>query len=354
MLIWDLNYNALLASRSQPIPPSVCRDGVSNIMVDLSSAGPSQAILVLSTPSNYKYLKGSSSDLSRESVILNIPYVVPSRSSLSSVVGKGDAARDWLAPSATSDVPKELAGAIVNPDEATVIKRMNQILSRNHDEEGFRKADEVVMDYLQDLFDRDKRTKLSSLVSHEFVSAILRILLPPPPSPTGNLLKTPPTVTKLISQGAISQIQLLNEGGVVGILRQRNDWVAIGTCLKHIPDISEDILVQLLHDVVAAHLSTTVDTSDGMDVDRPAQPRAVSIPPLSSFLESTMAYPTSSQALRIALRKHLKFSKAEEEAKSKKPASAPLDKDQWMTRRNQRRGAAELNIGDYQVEDLVF
>lgn len=80
-------------------------------------------------------------------------------------------------------------------------------------------------------------------------------------------------------------------------------------CLRHVKDIPEEALIQVLKRVISANSNESLPTVNGMNVDSMPSPnrRAAkpTIPSLQEFLVLLVQYPTTAGPLRVAMKKHL-------------------------------------------------
>lgn len=133
-------------------------------------------------------------------------------------------------------------------------------------------------------------------------------------------------VLHVIEQGVVRSSML--SGGILSPLRLRNDWVclfktrspaftktqssiqpSIDLALRHVPDLSENELIETLNIVVNSNSIQSVTTDpSAMQVDSASLDQ---VPSLSVYLASMLKYNqfTSSQLI-IALRHHLRSAEA--------------------------------------------
>ncbi|TFK61166.1 hypothetical protein BDN72DRAFT_904341, partial [Pluteus cervinus] len=88
------------------------------------------------------------------------------------------------------------------------------------------------------------------------------------------------------------------EGGILKLLRFREDWSSIHLALTKISDLTESEIVESLKVVIAHERQTSAENS--MEVDS-----ASTIPPLPGFLALCVNCSTTPSTLRAALRLHL-------------------------------------------------
>ena len=105
LLLWDLQYGVLLASRTLTIPASLNRSKKRGIDVQLASASgrTQQALLILGAKPAVGAANGSSAredgtsnDVTQRSCILMVPYTVPATSTVANALGRAAAGEKWL------------------------------------------------------------------------------------------------------------------------------------------------------------------------------------------------------------------------------------------------------------------
>jgi len=98
LLLWDLQFSVLLASNSISIPAALSSSTLhirllpgSQTQTKTETQVVGQAILILSS------IPGKDlTDQKSNSVVLVVPYVVPTTSTVLAAMGKGDASKKWL------------------------------------------------------------------------------------------------------------------------------------------------------------------------------------------------------------------------------------------------------------------
>ncbi|KIO32820.1 hypothetical protein M407DRAFT_4307 [Tulasnella calospora MUT 4182] len=287
ILIWDLQYQALLAHRTLSLP-----SGIPNSQIQLvSTLDTTHALLVVST--SPAKTRGSAT-----SFVYSVPLTVPATSSLANAINaaQSTSADDWVEHDG-----EEVAGAegLMIASERQTLNKLDDVLRR----QGVQAANDVVLQFQQS-------TGLVNL-SRDFAAEVCKRLLQPLPKATesGKAGKVPSSVTPLLERGLVSNGCVPHEMGVVGAILDRSDWVALRLCLRQVKDIPEDALVQVLKRVILANANDSSLTVNGMDVDSTSSPKRQSaqsdVPSIQEFLVQLVQYPTTAGSLRVAMKKHL-------------------------------------------------
>ncbi|KAG8893065.1 hypothetical protein FRC01_013790, partial [Tulasnella sp. 417] len=287
ILIWDLQYQALLAHRTLSLPP-----GAPNSHIQLvPTPDTTHALLVVST--SPAKARGSATSL-----VYSVPLTVPAASSLANAINATHSAsvEGWVESDRVDSVSDE---GLMTATERQTLDKLDETLRR----QGVQAANDVVLQFQQS-------TGLANL-SRDFAAEACKRLLQPLPKATGNAKteKVPSSVTPLLERGLVSNGCVAHELGVVGAIMDRSDWVALRLCIGQVKDIPEDALVQGLKRVILANPKDFSPTTDRMDVDSKSPPKGQSAqsnaPSVQEFLVQLVQYPTTAGSLRVALKKHL-------------------------------------------------
>ncbi|KAI0689236.1 hypothetical protein BC835DRAFT_264850 [Cytidiella melzeri] len=317
LLLWDLQYGVLLASRSLTIPSSVTRHKKHGINIQLvaASGAAKQAFLVLSAnpatgmandlPQGHE--NRPSNDVTQRSSILVIPYTVPATSTVANALGRAAASEKWLT---TKSVAVKPSVTTLNADQAKCIR----VMRTSMDQKRVEAVDETYLNWAAHAHAESEGATASSRpgaprvpYGYEFVKQVLDIVLRPPKGPGVDPSYSPKVVRHLLDRRCISSNMV--SGGLLPALRLRKDWASMILAVKTVNDIPEDHLVSLLSTsaTTARQREKQPLTDDSaMEVDSGVDS---SLPSLSSVLPLCVTYPTSAPALRLALRRH--FSDAE-------------------------------------------
>jgi len=128
-MIWDLQYNVLLACETMPLP-NTCRKNATKLQLQLVAASTSQALLILSYPPNSE-AERQEKGTPPQSTILVIPYQVPPKSTIVAAMQRGSAGDVWLQKD-THTKDEELGG--MPSSEREVIIEMKAALSKGNSE----------------------------------------------------------------------------------------------------------------------------------------------------------------------------------------------------------------------------
>ncbi|EJD53658.1 hypothetical protein AURDEDRAFT_180088 [Auricularia subglabra TFB-10046 SS5] len=349
LLLWDLRFSAVLAHSTRPMPSSVAsKDG--SVELQLAPAKGSQAVLIVSPPTapavRGKGKAKGGNNTSLRSTVLLVSCTVPTRSSIASALGHADRTARWLAPKPSAPVPGaddenaqleskreamlnalEVAMTQASRDavekiffdwhaqESAVLKerlarrtkqKAGDALAMNGNAEEH-ESDGALSDRAEQE-DQDASGKrpakqsraLTPAMTFKFVTRLLSIIFPP----AADLRSAPypwRIMEYLVDRNVISHSMV--KEGLIPALQARSDWANIVKCLtqKSVPDVPETELLRLLKVVMAGPQKTK--DKDAMDVDSGAH--LGKMPQLPTFLSLCVSYPTSSQALRSAMREYL-------------------------------------------------
>ncbi|KAG8949249.1 hypothetical protein FRC04_008851 [Tulasnella sp. 424] len=287
ILIWDLQYQAILARRTLSLSSSVPHPRIYLV----PALDTTQALLVVT--SSLGKARGSAASL-----VYSIPLGVAANSSLANAIAAAQSttADGWI--ESYGEEPSEGEG-LMTASEKETLDKLDEALTR----QGVQAANDVVLQFQQS-------TGLANL-SRDFAAEVCKRLLQPLPKAAehGKAEKLPSSVTALLERGLVSNGCVPHDMGVIGTIADRSDWAALRLCIQRVKDIPEDALVQVLKLVVSANTKHSSPIVNGMDVDSTSSPKRrsaeSSVPSLQEFLVQLVQYPTTAGTLRVAMKKHL-------------------------------------------------
>ncbi|KAF7775824.1 hypothetical protein Agabi119p4_4217 [Agaricus bisporus var. burnettii] len=291
LLLWDTQYSILLASHLLPIPSSLSPQSSSLDATLLSpsaagiTAGSQQAILSISQP-----MSDADGKTSRKTNVYVVPYSIPARSTLANVIGRSNDGAKWLASNEL--ITKDIHESPAEAAKSKLISDIRIAVGQNRPEAA------------NELFTRWEKEQEKEEFGYEFVKDILDAVIQPQKSP--NPLYSSETVRRLIQKGVVRSAMVA--AGLLVSLRMRNDWPSIDLALRHIPDLSENELIETLS-VVANHSLTSNSTDpDAMQVDSANHSQ---LPNLRGFLATLLQHRkfTTTQ-LMLAVRRYLRSAEA--------------------------------------------
>ena len=126
LLLWDLQYSAVIALQKVAIPSSLSYNKTDGgIRLALMDANPSQAILILSPSSNAsKELQGKNV----RSSVLAVPLTVPSTSTIANAMGRASATQPWVLQDQT------LNSLRLDPTRSKLVETMTNAVQQNQPE----------------------------------------------------------------------------------------------------------------------------------------------------------------------------------------------------------------------------
>ncbi|KAF4619578.1 hypothetical protein D9613_004793 [Agrocybe pediades] len=312
LLLWDLQFSVLLASHSISIPATLSSSTLhigllpgSETHTTKSAAAQvivGQAILILSSVPGKD---ADSGDQKSHSVVLVVPYVVPTTSTVAAAMGKGEAGKKWLRAQEES---KNLTA------EEQV--RGKLLASMRTAMQGGRPQAAVAA--FMKWAPKPEEEATAKTLDYNFVKEVLNISLltasAEGKAAPATAAYSPEVVRYLLEKRLICSTMVSAPGGLLGALRLRDDWTSIELAFENVLDISEAEIVDTLLTVVRRHRSTksvaaaAPKADDAMDVDTPAAAGNTnsSVTALPVFLNLMATYPTSHGPLLLALRKYLK------------------------------------------------
>jgi hypothetical protein len=211
LLIWDLQYSVLLASHSLPIPSALGHSKNIGLRLALVTANESHALLILSAiPHTTKSQKQSSSPFSS---ILVVPFTIPVRSTIGSVMGRGADSLKWLAKESSS---------FVLPEQDTTHEQLLKDMRHAMKQEQPKICSAAFFKW-----ERQKtkggQPELETAMNYAFVKQILEIVLIPQSKPSTHTPYPSDVLHHLIQQDLISNGMV--ETGLLEALRLHGDWV---------------------------------------------------------------------------------------------------------------------------------
>ncbi|KAJ3517602.1 hypothetical protein NLJ89_g407 [Agrocybe chaxingu] len=303
ILLWDVQFAVLLASHSFPVPSSLSSSSLQLRLVAGSHSHQSQktktqvvngqAILVISSvptkrrqdePSDAPQQKGTS-------VLLVVPYTVPSQSTIAAAMGRGAAGKKWLKASGTAnDASVSQKGAEETAKEK-VLGTMRAAISSG-------RAQAAVAAFMK--WAPKEGQKTTSALQHNFVKEVLELVLPAPDSKAPSAYASE-IVRYLLERQLVCSSMISMSGGLLGALRLRADWKSIQLAFEKVPDLTELELVETLRFVIAHERLSSA--CDAMQVDQATS--ADNPLPLAAYLGLLANYSTSRGPLLLAFRRYL-------------------------------------------------
>ncbi|KAF8645497.1 hypothetical protein AX16_007782 [Volvariella volvacea WC 439] len=326
LLVWDSQFSIVLASYSLPIPSALTQSKEMGIEIRLApttnpasrrdSAGDdkgrvkekesvgglqsSQALLLLSTVPLSTSSSPSAGNL--RSSVLVVPFVVPVVSTIAAALGRASATAKWI-KSPEPDVTGGSIYASPSPgyDEGRkkVLQSMRSAMEKNRPQaansaflEWEEKERKKLAKEKQDSKETvDKNAGELSLESSEpqldysFVKDVLHTVLQP--HKPANAPYSSELVRSLIRRRKVSSSMF--DGGLLSVLRYKDDWSSIELALQYVDDLSELEIIESLKIVILNHLQLhQQEQQNAMQVD---QPVATAISSLASFLALCISYP---------------------------------------------------------------
>lgn len=231
LLLWDLQYSVLLASRVIPIPATVYRSKKQGIRLQLSGSSSQQAILILSpTPTSATVRGGSSShatadDFSQRSNIFVVPLVVPSSSTVLNALGRASAGEKWLLSAATLASQTNASDYGLDAVQTKLIRQMRAGMEQKRVEA----TDDAFFAWVSQQESgrqgANNRSNSKLQFGYQLVKQILELVFRTPKNATANIPYSPKVVRYLLQQRCVSASMV--DGGLFAALRLRNDWVRI-------------------------------------------------------------------------------------------------------------------------------
>ncbi|KAL4247039.1 Nucleolar protein 11 [Abortiporus biennis] len=295
LLLWDLQYSVVLASQTHSIPSSLSRTKKQGIIIDLvgSSEKQDQVLLVLSP--------NGAADVSNDSArssILVVPLSVPASSTIANAMGRASSTSKWITPSQTQQSTFDPSSNL-EPSQNKLLKAMLSSMEQKRVEA----ADDAFFNWVSQ--EEAKRTQRpdgsqeGSKLGYRFVQQLLEIVFRKPKgsSTFSDIPYSPKVVQYLMEKRVVSSGMV--DGGLVGVLRLRNDWESLMLAMKTVIDIPEEDIVLILHE--ASRDSSANPSDDAMQIDSPSTQ-----PSLERVLSSCVEYPISTPPFRLAIHRQIR------------------------------------------------
>ncbi|KAG9015575.1 hypothetical protein FRB94_000180 [Tulasnella sp. JGI-2019a] len=286
LLLWDLNYQVLLASHSVQLPKSSKLMVSERATVQIIRATPTHALVSLSYAPRSSKARGSAE--SSQSTVFLVQFSAPFASSILGVLGRASFGEEWLAPR----------------------EKVQTLMSKEEQDCLFVLGDEIALPNGVDTANKTLDAFVTShdAISDEFLKAACGHLTASTPKNKGIHLTS---LRTCLDKKLLRQTYADREHGMLGFFLECEDWGSVVAALSSLPDIGEDTLVKVLKAVIAIHLATTDSDTAITEVPKSSKKGEHHHPPrgppvldrfVRQFLRTT---PTSPGALRAALKKHL-------------------------------------------------
>ncbi|CAA7259375.1 unnamed protein product [Cyclocybe aegerita] len=304
ILLWDVQFAVLLASHSVPVPSSLSSSSLQIRLVAGSHSQQSQktktqvvngqAILIISSVPTKKR-QDEPFDASQQkstSVLLVVPFTVPSQSTIAAAMGRGAAGKKWLKISSTlNDASASQKGAEETAKEK-VLGTMRAAISSG-------RPQAAVAAFMKWAPKEGQET--TSALQHNFVKEVLELVLLPAPDSKALSAYASEIVRYLLERQLACSSMISMPGGLLGALRLRADWKSIQLAFSKVPDLTEVELVETLRFIIAHERLSSAP--DAMQVDQTTS--ADNPLPLAAYLGLLANYSTSRGPLLLAFRRHL-------------------------------------------------
>ncbi|KAF9036808.1 hypothetical protein BJ165DRAFT_609969 [Panaeolus papilionaceus] len=277
--IWDLQFSVILASSSLSLPSALTSAPPQLQLVPgrpvLNSAQTQidgQAILLISS---------SKETSSKSTSLLYVtPYGVPASSTIAAAMGRGVQTKKWLREEKRSQDPahSNLLSAVKTAVQGGRAQAASAAFSK------WSQADE----------------KTPSL-DYNFVKELLEIVLL---LPSNSQAYAGDIVQYLLEKKVVCSAMIPTPHTLLGLLRSRSDWKSIEMAFQNVNDLSENEIIETLQAVVSHHSPSNSNDEDTMQVDSVLP--GSSVPPLVTFLNILIHYPTSRVQLTQMVKKYLK------------------------------------------------
>lgn len=309
LLLWDLQYSVLLASHTMPTPSSLSDSKEVSIRLTLVPTSTSQAFLLLSpSPSPTSDRKSQMTSTPRSTVLV-LPFAVPQTSSIANAMGKGATGTKWIITD-VADSPSGSAPAPYDAARTKVLTTMRAAMEKNLPQAAnvaffeWEKRERAAGDTTGTAAASEENKQLNSdshpVLGYAFVKDLLMVVLQP--SKPANVSYSSEVVRHLLSRQVVSANMV--EGGLLAVLRSKNDWQSIELALRSVLDIPETEIIDCLHVIVRRYRQNELaPDADAMQVDSASL--ISDIPALRPFLASCVTYATTPAALRVAMRRSL-------------------------------------------------
>lgn len=219
ILFWDVQFSVLLASHTLSVPSVLSAStlhirlvqGVQNKSKDHTQV-LGQAILILSS---------DTADNKTTSLLLVVPYSVPTVSTIAGAMGRGSAGKKWLRN------VTEQGDSSVNQSAEEVARAKMLATIRTAMQAGRPQA--AVAAFMKWAPLKEDATPAS--LDYNFVKELLHTVLQLPPAETkaavaaSDVAYAPDVVQYLLEMRVVASAMVSTPGGLLGALRARNDWV---------------------------------------------------------------------------------------------------------------------------------
>ncbi|KIM35166.1 hypothetical protein M413DRAFT_20795 [Hebeloma cylindrosporum] len=270
LLLWDMQFSVLLSSHTLAVPSALSSSQL-HIRLLPGSQTPTknqthvagQAILIVSS------MPTPDSPTKSTSVLLVVPYSVPTTSTIAAAMGRGGAGKKWIRASEerTSSESEQLS--------AEEMARVNVLATM--------------------------RTAMQGGRPQAAVAAFMKWA---PQNDEVCLLITKGRIVQLLTRQTLFNIF---SSGVPCVARWYKCLKSIELAFSTVLDISESELMETLQTVVSRHRETPATAArDAMDVDSPPSSSGDAVPSLPIFLQHVASYPTSRGPLVLAFRTYMK------------------------------------------------
>ncbi|ESK81645.1 rna binding protein [Moniliophthora roreri MCA 2997] len=305
LLLWDLQFSVLLASRTIPLPSTLSSDKIAFQLADAMTS--SSVLLVLSPQMPSSDRRKSSSSAS--ATVLVVPVVVPPTSSIINAMGRAAGGAAWLAKEEGVGPSAEPYDAGRKKVIADMRSAMNSSRPQNANDAFFtweKRELEAVASKKKNSDGGEESSAPRLVYGYAFVKDVLNIVLRP--TQPQNVTYSSQVVRHLLEKKAVSTNMI--ESGLLPALRLRNDWSSISLAFTTVPDLRELEIIDTLRYVLARHRHTQQpipdngDDGDAMQIDT-ITPMQDDMPTLQNFLNLCIRYQVSQTPLRFALKRYL-------------------------------------------------
>ncbi|KAF9266181.1 hypothetical protein L218DRAFT_956557 [Marasmius fiardii PR-910] len=320
LLLWDLQYCVLLASRIIPIPTNLTSNSLTLRLVDSMSS--SNVLLLLSPSPSAPERRKSSGGTSATSTILVVPIVVPPSSSIANAVGRAAAGITWLAKDEVSEGVNVNGESPYDSTRKKVVFDMRAAIEHSRPQSASdaffawekRELAEVKKKASDDGAKEDSEAEPRISYGYAFVKDVLNAVLRP--TQPQNTPYSSQVVRHLLEKKVVSTN--MSQSGLLSALRLRNDWSSIKLAFSTVPDLQELEIIDTLRYVLARHRHTHQPTAssdndsdadvDAMQIDpvAPITPIQDDMPSLQDYLTLCLGYKVSETPLRFALKRYMK------------------------------------------------
>lgn len=260
LLLWDLQYNVLLASHSFALPSTLSRSKQHGIDIKLVGGHPSNSnvILVLSPAQSSSGLANGLTSESSEgpkssiSSVLVVPVTVPLCSTLANAMGRATAGAKWIALPASIPQPNDLSAFPIPENlEVRASKVLRQVAhelsqkdidtadaaffkwvaSEEHEKASRNPAKRKFIRRLEGMDEEERERDAKLELKYDFVKTLLALVFWAAQERKGRTSAkvefpySPKIVRFLLERGAVCDGMV--EGGLLGALKAQKDWVSL-------------------------------------------------------------------------------------------------------------------------------